>query len=512
MFSRRQLVKAGVAGAAGGMLLPSFARPALAGTQGGTLKVALTADPISFDPHLTGNLQGRGTAQAIHDTLFGIDEKGGLAPMLATEWEQPDNKTYILHLRPGVKFHDGTAFDAAAVVYNIDRIRNPDIGSIRGGEIKALDTIEAVDKLTVKMSLKYPFAAFLFPFTDVSGCMGSPAAFEQHGKEKAALNPVGTGPFKLASYASDTESVLERNGDYWDAGRPQVDRLILRPIPTDSTRLTELQTGGVDIAEGLPLQNIVSLREQSEIVVSERVGFRWEYVGFNAKEQFPGSNAKLRQAFQWAIDRQALHEAAYFGTGSIGFSGILPGHPFHDPDYKPYTYDTDKAKKLLDESGLGSAEITAFLRPEPVKQRAAQLVQAMAADVGVKINLEQLDYASHRAKLRGGELPMDMHGWWGYRPDPDQYLSVLLASDGSYAKRHGYNNPKMDELFRLQRAETDQGKRRALFRQIAELMNHDAIYVPWHYSSDFKGLGPRVKGFRHAADSIIEYKYISLEG
>ena len=509
-FSRRQFVKTGMAGI-GSMMIPSFVSPALASKRGGTLKVALSADPISFDPHLTGNLQGRGTAQAIHDTLFGIDNKGNLAPMLVTRWEQPDNKTYLLHLRPGVKFHDGTKFDADAVVYNINRIRDPKIGSIRGGEIKALDEITAVNKRTIKMTLKYPFAAFLFPFTDVSGCIGSPAAFEEYGKEKAALNPVGTGPFKFASYSQDTETILERNGDYWDAGKPYVDRLILRPIPTSSTRLIELQTGSVHLSEGLPLQNIAKLRTQSDVVVSERVGFRWEYIGFNAKAEFPGSNARLRQAFQWAIDREALHQAAYFGTGAIGYSGILPGHPFHDPAYKPFSYNKDKAKKLLDQSGIGSAEIAAYLRPEPVKQRTAQLVQAMAADVGVKINLEQLDYASHRAKLRSGELPMDMHGWWGYRPDPDQYLSVLLGSDGSYAKRHGYNNPKMDVLFQKQRAETDQKRRRAIFRQITDLMNEDAIYVPWHYSSDFKGLSPKVKGFYHTADSIIEYKDIFLD-
>lgn len=510
MYSRRSFVKSSAAGLAAGLIMPSLSVPSIASGNGGTLRVALTADPISFDPHLTGNLQGRGTAQAIHDTLFGIDKSGKLSPMLVIKWEQPDNKTYLLHLRPGVKFHDGTDFNAAAVVYNIKRIRNPDIGSIRGGEIKALDKIEAVDDLTVKMTLKHPFAAFLFPFTDVAGCMGSPTAFEKNGKEKAALNPVGTGPFKLVSYSRDTESVLERNGNYWDKGRPHVDKIILRPIPTDSTRLTELKTGGVDIAEGLPLQNIVDLKKQDSLVVSERPGFRWEYIGFNARDEYTGSNQKFRQAFQWLIDREALHQAAYFGTGSIGYTGILPGNPFHDPSYKPYSYNKDKAKKLLDESGIGSAEITAFLRPEAVKQRTAQIVQAMAADVGIKINLEQLDHAGHRAKLRGGTLPMDMHGWWGYRPDPDQYLSNLLSSDGSYAKRHGYKNPEMDNLFKQQRAETDQNKRRTIFRKIAELSNQDAIYVPWHYSSDFKGLSPKVKGFQHAADSIIEYKYISL--
>ncbi len=510
MITRRQFVKVGAIGVAGLGLL-DLKRPAIAATgRGGTLKVALVADPRSLDPHLTGNLQGRATVRAIHDTLLTVDETGSLAPMLVESWEQPDDRTYLLHLRPGLKFHDGTDLDAEAVIYNFKRIQNPDIASIRAGEIKALERMEAVDKQTVKLTLQYPFAAFLFALTDVSGCIGSPAAFEKHGKEQAGLNPVGAGPFRFVHYAQDTETVLERNPDYWDSERPYLDKLILRPIPSDSTRLTELQTGGVDIAEELPLQNIQALKKQSDFEVSERVGFRWEYFGLNARSEFPGSNRKLRQAFQWAIDREALHQAAYFGTGSVGYSGILPGNPFYDANYQPFSYDKDKAKRLLDESGLGSVELTTYIRPEAVKQRAAQIFQAMAGDIGIKVNLEQVDFANHRSKLFAGSLPIDLHGWWGYRPDADQYLSILLESQGSYAKALGYGSAEMDKLFQQQRGEMDLAKRKKLFEQITALMNEDSVYVPWHYSSDFKGIGRRVQGFRHAPDSVIDYKHISV--
>lgn len=511
MTTRRDVLKSAAAVMAGSFLPYAGSAPA-AIKNGGTLKVALTADPRTFDPHLAGSLQGRATTQSIHDTLLEIDVKGRLAPGLVESWEWKDNRTIILTTRTGVKFHDGTDFDAEAVRYNLERIRNKDTGSIRGGEISALDTVEVLNSNTVRLRLKQPFAAFLFPLVDVAGCVASPAAVERWGKEYGQ-HPAGTGPFKVVEYRKDAHSILERNSHYWQSDKPHLDQLILRPVPVDSTRLAELRSGGVQFAEGLPLQDITRLREANEIVVSEKVGFRWEWFGFNVREEYAGRSQKLRQAFQWAIDREALHHAAYFGTGSIGYDGILPGTPFHDPNYKPYERNLDKAKRLMDESGLdGSIELIGPVTPDPVKQRASQIFLANAAEIGVTVKTENIEGGGYWAAMRKGTMQLVLEGWWGYRPDPDQYLYVMLHSTGKQAKRMGYSNPKMDELMDKQRSVTDLGERRKLFREISSLMNEDAVYVPYHYSSDFKGHLPNVKGFVHAQDSIIDFRNIYLEG
>ncbi len=511
MTTRRDVLKSAAAVMAGSFLPYAGSAPA-AIKNGGTLKVALTADPRTFDPHLAGSLQGRATTQSIHDTLLEIDVKGRLAPGLVESWEWKDNRTIILTTRTGVKFHDGTDFDAEAVRYNLERIRNKDTGSIRGGEISALDTVEVLNSNTVRLRLKQPFAAFLFPLVDVAGCVASPAAVERWGKEYGQ-HPAGTGPFKVVEYRKDAHSILERNSHYWQSDKPHLDQLILRPVPVDSTRLAELRSGGVQFAEGLPLQDITRLREANEIVVSEKVGFRWEWFGFNVREEYAGRSQKLRQAFQWAIDREALHHAAYFGTGSIGYDGIFPGTPFHDPNYKPYERNLDKAKRLMDESGLdGSIELIGPVTPDPVKQRASQIFLANAAEIGVTVKTENIEGGGYWAAMRKGTMQLVLEGWWGYRPDPDQYLYVMLHSTGKQAKRMGYSNPKMDELMDKQRSVTDLGKRRKLFREISSLMNEDAVYVPYHYSSDFKGHLPTVKGFVHAQDSIIDFRNIYLEG
>ncbi len=518
MITRRKLLLNSTAGAAGGLLLPrgAFAQSApVAIKRGGTLTVAIFADPLSCDPHFTGNLQGRAATRAIHDTLFRVNEQGRLAPGLAESWQQPDEKTFILKLRAELKFHDGTPLDAAAVKFNIDRIRDPKTaaaGGIRAGEITQLDTVEVVDDRTVKLTLKAPFAAFLIPFTDVTGAIASPAAIQKWGLEYG-LHAAGAGPFKLVEYQKDNRTVLEKNSDYWDKGKPYLDRIVLRPIPTDSTRLAELRAGGVDMAEALPLQDIQRLRQSKEIIVSEKVGYRWEYFGFNLRDEYPGRAKKFRQAFQWAIDREALHQVAYFGTGSIGYDGILPGSPYHDPNYKPFKRDMDMAKRLLDESGISRpVVIKAPLQPDPVKQRAGQVFQATAAELGVKVEIEQIDSAGYRNTLAAGKLPMDLFGWWGYRADPDQYLGILLHSTGSYARYNGYSNPKMDELIVAERTARNDEDRRKAFRQISDLMNEDAAYVPWHYGSDFKGLSSKVKGFVHWQDAIITFQDIYLEG
>jgi peptide/nickel transport system substrate-binding protein len=246
-------------------------------------------------------------------------------------------------LRGGIKFHDGTNLDAAAVKYNIDRIRDPKTNSIRGGEITALDTVTVVDAAPSGSRSNTRLRHFFFPSPMCRGASARRRRSRNTAPTTACMRP-GQGPLRLAEYQKDSRTVLARNPTYWATGKPYLDSVVLRPIPTDSTRLAELRSGGVQLAEALPLQDIARLRQGQELVVSEKVGFRWEYFGFNLREQYPGHNKKFRQAFQWAIDREALHRAAYFGTGAVGYDGILPGSPFHDANYRPFKTDMDRAK------------------------------------------------------------------------------------------------------------------------------------------------------------------------
>jgi len=484
------------------------AAPAAA-TAGGTLVTAIEADPITIDPAFTSGLPGRRTGRAIFDPLVDLDEQGRPIPALAERWEAPDPQTYIFHLRRGVKFHDGTDFNAEAAKFNFDRHLNPDTKSLRRGELSQIDTVAVQDSHTLKIALKAPYAPFVFALFDWSAFMVSPTAVQSFGQD-FGVKPVGTGPFRFAEYAKDQHTIVERNPDYWDKGKPGLDKIVFRPIPVDTTRLTELRSGGVQIAEDLPFQDIARLRSMSEIVLSEKTGFRFEFLAFQTQKPPYGSNRPFRQALNWTLDREAIHRGVYFETGTIGYDPFLPGTPFYDASFKPFSRDTDRAKQLLDGAGLPSPlEVTLYVGPDPVVQKKAQIIQANFADVGVTVKIEAEDSTASTDRMLKSNFDLYVGRWWGYRPDPDLYLTTLVHSTGSnnYSK---YANPEVDRLLDAARTEPAIEKRVALYRQLAPILSEDAANIYYHFGSNFKGLSPKVRGFVHMQDSIVRYRDISL--
>jgi peptide/nickel transport system substrate-binding protein len=234
---------------------PRRARAQGAPVPGGTLTTAIEDDPITLDPAFTTSLPGRRVGRAIFDPLVNLNERGELVPGLAESWEQPDDRAYVLTLRQDVSFHDGTPFDAEAVKFHFDRHLDEANESLRRGELLVVESTEILDTHRIQVNLREPFAPFLYALFDWSGFIVSPAAVESLGDE-FGVKPVGTGPFQFAEYTPDQRVVVTRNANYWDPSRPQLDEIIYRPIPSDSSRLTELRSGSVQIAEDMPYQDI----------------------------------------------------------------------------------------------------------------------------------------------------------------------------------------------------------------------------------------------------------------
>jgi peptide/nickel transport system substrate-binding protein len=482
---------------------PAAAKP------GGALVVALEADPLGFDPAFF-SVPGRRAARAIYDPLLELDEQGNIQPGLAERWEQPDDTTYLFHIRPGVKFHDGTALDAEAVKFHFDRHMDPETGSFRKTELGTLDRVDVTGPLTVKATLKSPYAPFPYALFDWVGFVISPAAYQRWGKQDYRFHPAGTGPFRFVSYAKDQQTVVERNPDYWRTGEPLLESVTFRAIPLDSTRLTELRSGGAHIAEDMPFQDFQRLKSMSEIAVSEKGGFRWDSVFMNVRKD-PYTNKKLRQALNWALDREAIQKSVYFDTGQIGYDPFLPGTPYFDPGYKPFTRDVDRAKRLLEESGLPTPlQVTVTLDQDQANQKIMQIVQANLAELGVNVEIKVEDAASRLENVRAGNTQMSTT-WFGYRPDPDGWIYSYFHSKGSNNYYGFYSSPEADDLIERARGGRDQAQRVALYRQLADRLNDDAPNVFFHYGSNIKGLSPRVKGFVHFQDSMIRFQKISLE-
>jgi len=476
------------------------------------LIVADRADNKTVDPAYINDTPARLIGRAIYDTLVDVDEQGNIIPVLAESWETPDPKTYVLHLKQGLKFTDGTDFDAEAVKFNIDRHLDPKTASKQRGVLLSVDSIDVPDKYSVRFHLKSPYAAFLSIFFDRVGFIASPTAVQKWGDKDYGLHPVGVGPFQLAEYQPDQRYVVQRNADYWDKGKPYLDGITWKDIPVDATRLTELRSGGAHIAEDLPLQNVEMMRTMGEFKLSERAGARFYRSRWNMDDQF-GSSLEFRQALNWLIDREAIHKAVFFDTGTIGYDAFLPGTPFYDPNYKPFTHDVDKAKALLDKANVPTPRaFTIYPGQDSVGQKLAQIYQASFSEVGINVTLQTEDDAAWTARLDRGEWVHELRStsWFGWRPDPAQYVGTLYHSASTYYSTGRLKDPETDRLITAGEAEYDQAKRYQIYRQLADRLNEVATTCFFQLGADFKGIGPSVQGFVHMADIITRYKNISL--
>jgi peptide/nickel transport system substrate-binding protein len=479
---------------------------------GGMLVVADRADNKTVDPAYINDTPARLIGRAIYDTLVDVDAQGNIIPVLAESWETPDPKTYVLHLKQGLKFTDGTQFNAEAVKFNIDRHLDPRTASKQRGTLLSVDTIEAVDTYTVRFTLKSPYAAFLSTFFDRVGFIASPTALQKWGDKDYGLHPVGAGPFQLVDYKPDQQYVVERNPDYWDKGKPYLDGITWKDIPVDATRLTELRSGGAHMAEDLPLQDVERMRGMSEFHLSERAGARFYRSRWNMDDQF-GSSLEFRQVLNWLIDRDAIHKAVFFDTGAIGYDPFLPGTPFYDPKYKPFTRDLDKTKALLDKANVPSpTAFTIYPGQDSVGQKLAQIYQASFSEVGITVTLQTEDDSAWQARLDRGEWVHELRStsWFGWRPDPAQYLGTLYHSASTYYSTGKLKDPQTDQLITAGEAEYDPTKRYQVYRQLADRLNEVANTIFFQLGADFKGIAPSVQGFVHMADIITRYKNISL--
>ena len=298
--------------------------------QAQTLRVALREDADILDPTLARTYVGRIVFAGLCDKLFDIDDKLQIVPQLATGYEYTDPKTLVIHLRPGVKFHDGTGMDAAAVKYSIDRHFTMQ-GSGRRSEISAMDHIEVVDPTTVRIVLKAPSAPFLAQLTDRAGMIVSPKAAEAAGKD-FGLHPVCAGPMKFVERVAQDRIVLERFPDYWNKDAIHVDRVVYQPIPDSSVRLANLQAGSVDLVEFIIPTDTDTVKRNGKLRLVTYDGLGYEGITYNLgngpQANTPmGQSALVRQAFDMSIDRDALLQVVYNGMFPAAAQAVPPENP-----------------------------------------------------------------------------------------------------------------------------------------------------------------------------------------
>ncbi len=478
--------------------------------KGGAIKAELDSDIANLDPMPSSLLVDRQVLYNIYDSLVAIDKDLKIIPSLAESWQTPDPKTYIFKLRQGVKYHDGTDFNADSVKWNIERYLN-DKGSRRGPEINTIQSVEVMDPATVKFNLKAAFAPLLANLVDRAGMMVSQKAAEAGGVD-FSRKPIGagTGAFKFVEWVKDDHITLERNPTYWkkDASGgqlPYLDKVTIRPIVDETVALTNIKTGDIDIGYVVPAKDYASVKTSKELVLQEIPGLGYASVVLNCAAE-PFNKKEFRQAFAEALDRDQIIKTVFFGVGQTAFGPISPPSWAFDQTLKPYAANVAKAKEYLKAGGKPDGftfdmKITAG---SPVTTQLAQLMKDQVAKAGMTMNLIQLDFPTLIADQQAGKFGASLAGWSG-RIDPDGniYNQLHTGAAGNDAK---YSNPQADDLMEKARVASEQAQRKELYQQLQKTIVDDAPLVYYRFALSYMLARPNVQGMQLYADQIMRFE------
>ncbi len=470
------------------------------------LRIGLREDPDILDPTLSRTYVGRIVYMALCDKLFDINERLEIVPQLATahRWESPTQ--LLITLREGVRFHDGEAMDAEAVRYSLNRHLTMQ-GSFRRSEIADMQSVEVVDPRTVRITLKAPSASFMAALTDRAGMIVSPKAAEALGRN-FGTRPVCAGPFRFVERVAQERIVVERFREYWDAANIHFDRVTYLPIPDNTVRLANLQSGAVEFVERMEpddIRTIQRARNLRAVNVDELGYFGITInVGNGERANTPmGRDARVRRAFELAIDRAAVNQVVYEGMYTPTRQPWPPANPFHVRDFQPEPRNVARAQALLREAGVTTpfpVELTVPNNPD--LRQVGEVIQSMAAEAGFAVTLRAMEFASSLQAANRGEFQTYLVGWSG-RTDPDGNIFTFSRTGGGQNDGR-YSNAEVDALLDAARTELDIEKRRDLYARMIRLsIGQDAnrIYL-WH-RKNIMAHQTRLVGYRPIADGMI---------
>lgn len=500
-----------------------------AAKNGGQLVVGLEAEPTSLDAHQISDYNSSRATMEIYDQLVEFkDESTEIEPDLAEKWDvSGDGLVYTFHLKKGIKFHDGTPFNAEAVKFSIDRQTDPKHPYHNTGQFAYADftfgmvnKVEAVDENTVKITLKERFAPFLSNMAMHAASIVSPAAVKKYGAD-FTKHPVGTGPYKFVSWNPGVEIVLKKNEKYFK-GAPHIDKLIFKPITDPQTRLAELESGNVDLIVNVPPDDLARLRDDDNFKVNEQAGMHIWYTALNTQKK-PFDNVKVRQAVNYAINKKSIIKGILQGTGELANSPLPSTVWGHNAKLKNYDYDPEKAKKLLAEAGYKDGFKVTYWVPESGSgmqqpQAMAAAIQSDLAKVGIQVKIQTIEWGAYLDKVfvPVDKNDMDMHqmSWIGDNGDPDNFLYILLS--GKQMPTAGFNdayykNDEVDKLLSEARVTEDKKKRTEMYEKAQELIMADAPWIPVDYEKQIIVTSKKVKNFKLHPTGVFRFSNVKVQ-
>jgi len=465
-----------------------------------TINMARNADMLTFDPFATEDDPSIFVELQVYDRLVKLAaSNSGVEPELATSWNvAPDGLTATFTLRPGVKFSDGSPLTADDVVFSLTRAI--DQNGSWGFLFSPVKSVTKVDEKTVRLNMSEPFAPLLPALSTFAGSIYSKANFEKWGKD-AGQHPLGTGAFVLDSWQKGSQLALTKNPQYWQSGKPKVDRIVMRVVGDDNSRVLLLQSGQVDIIDFVPpnqVQPLMSAGQKIQKVEGTAI------LRYTLNETVkPLDEANVRCAMAHAIDRAAVAKNIYFGQAAVARSLLPSSTLYHDPNADPVTFDLAKAKALLAKSSVPQGFTVSANLPagNQTLQDVAQIWSAGLKQIGITLKIELLETTTLIQMRNAEKYSIYNAAWTNDTPDPDELLGVALDFSSQHAAHTFYNNPKAKELLLQQRRELDPKKRQGIVTELQRIVNHDCpqiyvVHVPRIYGTTaaISGFAPNSQG------------------
>lgn len=470
-----------------------------------TIIVAQGADPKSLDPYgTTDSPAGRVTTQ-IFEGLVARDDEGNIIPSLAESWDIVDDCTYVFHLRKGVKFHNGEEFKASDVAFSFSQIAvSPHASSIRASI--DFENSKVIDDYTFEMKMTEPFGPILNHLCHQVMAIVNEKAYTEAG-ENVGQSPIGTGPYKFVSWQTGDRIELTANEDYWN-GVAKTKNVVFRCIPEIASRSIEVETGGVDVAISVQASELDRLESNPDVTVFRKDAPTTNFLAFTCKNS-PMDNVKVRQAIDMAINKQAILDVVYQGTGLIATGPMSPGIWAFNTELPEHKYDPEAAKALLAEAGYPDGlKLSITCNEDQTRLDIAEMVQSQLAQIGVEIEIITLEWGAFIDKVYVGSMDMFGLGWTADTGDPDYalYASFHSSMHGEGGNMSFYSNPEVDRLLDLGRTSTDPEVRKQAYKEAQEIIWEEVPCVFLQNPEDLIAYNSNLKGFGMRVDNQLKLK------
>ncbi len=479
--------------------------------RGGTLRVGFYIEAATMDPHLSGSKIDRQVYHNIYEPLVTLDVKLGIKPGLAESWQQPDSRTLIFKLRRGVKFHDGTDFNAEAARFNFNRMKT-EPKSVRKGEVASIDSVDVVDSHTIKINLKRPDAALLATLTDRAGMMVSQKVAQEKGSElERNAKGAGTGPFEFVEWVKDSHLLIKRNDNYWNKqGGPYLDRVRYRPIPDDTVKLQSLQTGEIDVMDYVQPRDVAAVRADRNVVVVDVPSLADFAYQLNHTRP-PFATKALRQAVAYSLDLEQIVKGVWLNVGVPANGPIPPTSWAYDRSIAPIKRDLARVKAKLAEGGQPNGfTFTMTTNNIPINVQEAEVIQAQLREAGITMKIKLVDSATLISDGNNKNFEMISYQWSG-RPDPDgNTYQFYKTTPGTSLNWSGISNPQIDTLLDKSREVSSQAERKKLFSDLTRILQDELPMVFIIHPIEPKAFSPKVQGYEPIPDGMMRFKDVWL--